>query len=69
MHGIWRCYHTLATDGGTGSTFGVCVFTVFVAPLQRHVTSSRPGVSAQVQGVGPPASDSMPCSQSHFGQC
>jgi hypothetical protein len=67
MRGIWRRYHTLATDGDAGSAFGVWVFTLFVAPLQRHVTSLL-GVSVQVQGVGLPASDSMPYSQSQFGQ-
>ena len=67
MRGIERRYYTLATDGDTGSAFGVCVLTFFIAPLRRHVTSLL-GVSAQVQGMGLPASDSMPYSQSLFGQ-
>jgi len=73
---IWQCHDALATDGntGTGSAFGVRVFTLFVAtlgnpPAPRHITSvngpSLLGVSAQMWGVGVPASDSIPYSHRH----
>ena len=46
---------------------GARVFPLFVATLQRLITSRPllPGVSTQVEGVGVPASDSMPYSHSH----
>ena len=50
IRGIWRRYHALATDGDTSNAFGIYVLTLFVAPLQRHVTELL-GVSAQMQGV------------------
>ena len=58
MRSIWQCYHVLATDGDTGSASGARVFTLFVATLQRLVTSrpSSLGVSAQMQGVTMPTS-------------
>ena len=62
MRSIWQRYDALATDGDNGSASGARVFTLFVATLHRLVTS-RPsllGVSAQMQGVGVPASDSIP---------
>jgi len=63
LRSIWQCYDALATDTASG----VCVFTPFVVILQRLVTSrlSLVGVSAQMQGVGLPTSDSMPYSHSH----
>ena len=50
------------TDGDSGSVSGSRVFTLFVATLQRLVTSraSLLGISAQVQGMGVPVSNSMP---------
>jgi len=51
---IRQRYDALATDSDTRSGSGAHVFTLFVATLQRHVTS-RPtllGVSAQMQGTG-----------------
>jgi hypothetical protein len=67
MRGIWQRYDALVTDGESGTAEGAPVFTVFVSALQRLVTS-RPallGVSAQMQGVGVPPSDSLPYSHSH----
>ena len=67
MRSIWQRYDASATDSDTGITSGACVFTLFVATLHRLVTS-RPsllGVSAQMQVVGVPASDSLPYSHSH----
>ena len=61
MRSISQRHDALATDGDTSSTFGARVFTLLIATLQRLVTS-RPsllGVSAQIQGVGVSASDSM----------
>ena len=57
----------MVTDGDASSASGARVFTIFVATLQRLVTSrpSLHGVSAQMQGVGVPASDSMPYSHGH----
>jgi hypothetical protein len=67
MRGIWQRYDALISEGDTGSASGARVFTLFVSTLQRLVTS-RPsllGVSAQMQGVGVPTSDSLSYSHSH----
>ena len=67
MRSIWQYCDALATDGDIGSASGAYIFKLFVATLLRLVTS-RPsllGVSAQIQGVGVPVSDSMPYSRSH----
>jgi len=62
MRSIGQRYDTLATDGDTGSASGTRVFTLFVPTFQCPVTSHPPllDISAQMQGVGVPASDSMP---------
>jgi hypothetical protein len=67
MRSIWQRYDALTTDGDTSSASSARVFTLFVATLQRLVTS-RPsllGISSQMQGVGVPASDSIPYPHSH----
>jgi hypothetical protein len=64
MHSVWQRYDALATDGDTGSASGARVFALLISSLKCLVTS-RPvllGVSAQMHGVGVPASDS----QSHL---
>lgn len=64
MRSVWQRYDALATDGDTGNASGARVFTLLISALKRLVTS-RPvmlGVSAQMHGVGVPASDS----QSHI---
>ena len=63
-HSIWQHYGTLATDGCTSSTSSARVFTSLISVFKLLVTS-RPTllrVSAQMHGVGVPASDS----QSHL---
>jgi hypothetical protein len=67
MRSIWQRYDASETDGDTGSASGARVFTLFISTLQRLVTS-RPsllGVSAQMQGLGVPSSDSLSYSHSH----
>jgi len=67
MRSIWQRYDASAIDGDTSSASGARVFTLFISTLQRLVTS-RPsllGVSAQMQGVGVPPSDSLSYSHSH----
>ena len=67
MRSIWQRYIASATNSNTGITSGACVFTLFVATLQCLITS-RPSllsVSAQMQGVGVPTSDSLLYSHSH----
>ncbi len=67
MRGVWQRYDALATDGDTVSTSGARVFTLLISALKRLVTS-RPallGVSAQMHGVGVPASDLQPHLHSH----
>ena len=64
IRGVWQRYDALATDGDTGNSSRARVFTLLISALKRLVTS-RPamlGVSAQMHGVGVPASDS----QSHL---
>ena len=64
MRSIWQRYDALAADSDTSSAPGACVFSLLISALKRLVTS-RPallGVSAQMHGVGVPASDS----QSHL---
>jgi len=60
MRSIWQRHDALAADGNTSSTSGAGVFTLFVSTLQRLVTShfSLLGVSAQIQAVVLPPSDS-----------
>ena len=64
IRSVWQRYDALASDGDTGNASGARVFTLLISALKRLVTS-RPvmlGVSAQMHGVGVPASDS----QSHL---
>jgi len=67
MRCIWKRYDALATDCDTGSASGVRVFILFVDTLLRLVTSrlSLLGISAQIQGAGEPASNSILYSPSH----
>ncbi len=64
MRSVWQRYDALATDSDTSSASSARVFSLLISALKRLVTS-RPvllGVSAQMHGVGVPASDS----QSHL---
>ena len=57
----WQHYDTLATDGCTSSTSSARVITSLISVFKLLVTS-RPTllrVSAQMHGVGVPASDSQ----------
>ncbi len=67
MRGVWQRYDALATEGDTSSASCARVFTLLISALKRLVTS-RPsllGVSAQMHGVGVPASDSQSHLHSH----
>jgi hypothetical protein len=67
MRSVWQRYDAVATDGDTGNTSSARVFTLLISALKRLVTS-RPvllGVSAQMHGVGVPASDSQSHLHSH----
>ncbi len=67
MRSIWQRYIASATNSNTGITSGACVFTLFIATLQRLITShpSLLSVSAQMQGIGVPTSNSLLYSHSH----
>lgn len=67
MRSVWQRYDASVVDGDTSGGCGARVFTLLISALQRLVTS-RPsllGVSAQMQGVGVPASDTLPHLHSH----
>ena len=67
MRSVWQRYDAVATDGDAGNTSSARVFTLLISALKRLVTS-RPvllGVSAQMHGVGVPASDSQSHLHSH----
>ncbi|KAI0300723.1 hypothetical protein B0F90DRAFT_1722805 [Multifurca ochricompacta] len=63
MRSVWQRYDAFAVDSDAGgAAASALVFTLLISALKRLVTS-RPsllGVSAQMQGVGVPASDSLP---------
>ncbi len=67
MRGIWQSYDASAGDIDTGGSGSARVFTHLISALKRLVTS-RPallGVSTQMHGVGVPANDTLPHSNSH----
>jgi hypothetical protein len=67
MRNVWQRYDALATDGDTGGASCPRIFTLLISALKRLVTS-RPsllGISAQMHGVGVPASDSQPHLHGH----
>jgi hypothetical protein len=67
MRSVWQRYDALATDGDASSGSCPRVFTLLISALKRLVTS-RPsllGISAQMHGVGVPASDSQAHLHSH----
>ncbi|KAI0260988.1 hypothetical protein BGY98DRAFT_1054279, partial [Russula aff. rugulosa BPL654] len=56
----WFCSDALATCGDTGSSSSARVFSLLISAI-KHLVTSRPnllGVSAQMHGVGVPASGS-----------
>jgi hypothetical protein len=67
MRSVWQRYDALATDGDTSSASSTRVFTFVISALKRLVISHPTlfGVSAQMHGVGVPASDSQSHLHSH----
>ena len=70
IRSVWQRYDALDTDDDTSCAPGARVFTLFVATLERLVTSrsSLLGVSAQIQVVGVPTSDLIPYSHSRAAE-
>jgi protein MON2 len=67
MRSVWQRYDALANDGDASNASCPRVFTLLISALKRLVTS-RPsllGISAQMHGVGVPASDSLTHLHSH----
>jgi hypothetical protein len=62
MRSVWQRYDATVADSDTSSAGGAPIFMHLISALKRLVTS-RPsllGVSAQMQGVGISASDTLP---------
>ncbi|KAF8495992.1 hypothetical protein F5888DRAFT_1907591 [Russula emetica] len=67
MRSVWQRCDALVTDGDTGSASSARLFTFLISALKFLVTSHPAllGVSAQMHGVGVPASDSQSHLDSH----